>query len=437
MHMASSKRQLLWPSIFEAVRRDAVLTAESETTVAMRPEFVWAAQILTRVSCEQRIAGFSQRYLAAVSTMSVVQGGSEPPDETRREFENLLSALRGPRSRAAATELARATAHLIDSAEASGCTSICDSLAAAALPLCQNAHPPAYGEVLWRAARARRKIGDLDTADRHYAVVLAIGRRHKNHTLIARGAIGLGILARELGNIERVIRLFEEAHEHAQLSKSRELQILAHQGMQISAGVVGDHAGELRHVWLAYSLSIGDPVHEYEALHNVAWYACAAGIANEALPALQWVLAQAPLKPLLKFHYLGTTATAAAQCDRRDVVNEIRAELDRFKNSAVHPHEYGLALISLGEAFDWLGEKSLARQYRESVRSLARRFGLHELMQRLQSPMVRASVGYPIDDEVTAEIEEVRRVLRTIASGVLGSGSDRGQGAIPDRSALA
>ncbi len=249
--------------------------------------------------------------------------------------------------------------------------------------------------------------------------------------------MGLGILARELGNTERVIRLFEEALEHAQLSKSRELQILAHQGMQIAADVVGDHAGELRHVWLAYSLSIGDPVHEYEALHNVAWYACEAGIANEALPALQRVLAQVPLKPLLKFHYLGTTATAAAKCARREVVNEVRAELDRFKNSAAHPHEYGLALISLGEAFGWLGDNSLARQYRESVRRLAKRFGLHELTQRLQSPRVRASVAYPIDDETAAEIEEVRRVLRTIASGVLGSGSDRGQGAIPDRSALA
>lgn len=417
--MPSSELLAATANIFEAVRRDAAPAAISATADATRAEFIWATHVLSRLTSNRRQPGFTRRYLRAMSNLSKGRELRRAPDETSRVFEDLLAALRAPRSRAAATRLAKAVACLIDDADARACISITDSLAHAALPLCRSAWPVAYGNVLWRAARARRKAGDLVSANRHYASVLAIGRRQNEHALIARGAMGLAILARELGNTERVIHLFEEAHEHAQQSKSRELQILGHQGMQIAAGVVGDHAGELRHVWLAYSLSIGDPVHEYEALNNVAWYACRAGIANEALPALQNVLRNVPLKPQLRFHYLGTTAIAAAQCGRKDVLDVVRGELDPFKESVVHPHEHGLALASLCESYEWLGNRQLAREYRGAVRLLAKRFGFNELLQRLQSPKIGVAVAAAADSESFAEIEEIRRVLRTIAAGVL------------------
>lgn len=422
--MPSAKRPRLSRGIFEALRRDGSLTGAREFRGAVRPEWVWAAQLLKRLDRERAKSGspFTKRFASAIAGMRAAAGRTSA-DGTSASFDALVSSVGSRESRAVATRIAEAAAVLTDEAEAAGSVELASILAESALRMCERASTSAQSKLLTKVARGYRAAGSLDKAELLYARVRTLGRRARNYDALTRGTLGIAVVARERGNYDEAIRHFEHALHYAMKSKSRELQIMAHQGMHVVGEHTGDLALHLKHAWLAYTLSIGNAERELETLHNIAWAACVAGLVTETLAVQRAVLARSDLSPRMRFHYLGAAAMSAAQCGRREVVESVWAQLEQLGAQTPYVYEYAISLVDVADAYRELGEPSIARSLRDQATALARRFGLTGVLHC--GSYLRAGLHKTpgVDLQFGVDLDEIRRTFATIAAGVLGSES--------------
>ncbi|MGQ0641284.1 MAG: hypothetical protein ACT4P6_11035, partial [Gemmatimonadaceae bacterium] len=306
-----------------------------------------------------------------------------------------------------------------DDAEAAGNVRLASVLAASALRLCTKGSTRTRASLLAKVARGYRATGDLNKAARVYARVRSIGRRARDFDAMGRGTLGLAVVERERGNFHKANRQFELVLRHAEKSKSRELQVFAHQGMQVVAEHLGDVGLMTRHAWMAYTLSVGSVDRELETLHNVAWAAGVAGLVDEVLAVLTAVLERAPLTPRLRFYYLRSTAKVAATQGKREIVDRVSSDVEALGHKTPYVFEYALALMDLGKAYSVLGDRESAQRPRRLGLALARRYGFTGALHRTTDVSMPSLTRSNSEREMEVDVEEIRRVLRTIAAGVL------------------
>ncbi len=227
-------------------------------------------------------------------------------------------------------------------------------------------------------ARVARQLGELETADELYRVATMIAERSSDNELLARAALGRGVLARVRGNYPKARVFFQHGLQMASVVGARELQYYAHQGLTIITGVTRDFDAGLEHGWAAFRLADGDVTKEAESLTNLAQLCLDAGYPAAALRSFMSALSRTSVLRVRLSALAGAALAAGQTKDElrlRRLTDEIRQTVER---SAL-PFENAHALHALAAAHTACGDDISAERFRQETLQIARTKGFHEL----------------------------------------------------------
>jgi tetratricopeptide (TPR) repeat protein len=258
-----------------------------------------------------------------------------------------------------------------------------------------------------------RLLGDLDAADELYAVAEEIGRDAEDFAILARAAVGRGVIQRVRGNYPRARVQFERALELAETFGASELMLLAHQGLTICHAVAKNFDKALRHAWRTYELAKGQPGKEVEALVNLAQLTLDAGYPREALQGFLAAVARTDsLRVVLGA--LGGAALAAGEGGLPEALERLASELERRISLSALPYENCQALYHLACAYEAAGDPERSRRYLSRARKLAKARNFFELVHRTeQAELMRAAYRTTGPHELS---DASRTVVAAVAS---------------------
>jgi tetratricopeptide (TPR) repeat protein len=227
-------------------------------------------------------------------------------------------------------------------------------------------------------ARVARQLGELESADELYRVATLIGERASDNELLARAALGRGVLARVRGNYPKARVFFQHGLQMASVVGARELQYYAHQGLTIITGVTRDFDAGLEHGWAAFGLSDGDATRESESLTNLAQLCLDAGYPAAALRAFLSALSRTSVLRV-RLSALAGAALAAGQTGDRVRLRRLTDETTQTVERSALPFENAHAFQALAAAHVACGDEIAAERYRQEALRIARAKGFHEL----------------------------------------------------------
>jgi tetratricopeptide (TPR) repeat protein len=266
-------------------------------------------------------------------------------------------------------------------------------------------------------AYVMRLLGDLDGADELYAVAEEIGRNAEDFAILARAAVGRGVIQRVRGNYPRARVQFERALELAETSGATELMLLAHQGLTICHAIGRNLDKALRHAWRTYELAKGQPVKEVEALVKLAQLTLDSGYPREALRGFLAAIGRTDsLRVVLGA--LGGAALAAGEAGLRNALNRIAAELERRISLSALPYENCQALYHLGCAYAAAGDEERSQRYLSRARKLAKARNFYELIHKTEQPELMRAAYRDVGPHELSDAS--RTVVAAVASLELG-----------------
>jgi tetratricopeptide (TPR) repeat protein len=244
-------------------------------------------------------------------------------------------------------------------------------------------------------ARVARQLGELESADELYRVATMIAERASDNELLARSALGRGVLARVRGNYPKARVFFQHGLQMASVVGARELQYYAHQGLTIITGVTRDFDAGLEHGWAAFRLSDGDVTKESESLTNLAQLCLDAGYPAAALRSFLSALSRTSVLRV-RLSALAGAALAAGQTGDQLRLRRLTDEIQQTVERSALPFENAHALQALAAAHTACGDEFTAERFRQETLRIARAKGFHEL-------------------EITSERLEIARAAKTPA----------------------
>jgi hypothetical protein len=272
-----------------------------------------------------------------------------------------------------------------------------------------------HGAVVAQRARVARKLGELDVADALYLEAARRGRRAGAPEVVARAALGRGVVARERGNYPAARALFRRGLRMAERAGLPGLRGVAHHGLLIAAAKAGDFETALQHGWAAIELAGDDAARVAELLVNVAAVSSDAGFDASALRGYVAAAARATA-PRIRLPALAGAALSAARLGDEARVRALTDELRPALASAALPYERADALVLLAEAWATLAPASGGQPFARRARALADAYGFHELAHRANETGMRAARARAATGAARALSRPTRRVLAALAS---------------------
>jgi tetratricopeptide (TPR) repeat protein len=320
------------------------------------------------------------------------------------DFERLIAGLQAISTPSGADVLSRAVRGYALRMSEAGALSVAYAVLANARVAVAQASDRERGLLAADQARDARLLGELESADELYRVAGLIGERANDEELLARCALGRGVLARIRGNYPRARHFFGTGLAMARSAGALELEYYSHQGMTIVCGVTHDFDAGIRHGWCAYALGAGDGTRESESLTNLAQLCLDAGYAGAALRAFLGALSRTTVLRV-RLPGLGGAALAAGRVQDAQRLVRLRDEIDRTIERSALPYENADALRSLSAAFLALGDQVNSERYRQATLRISREHGFHELTIRAE----RAEVARTAKREEESPLGEASR----------------------------
>ncbi len=243
-------------------------------------------------------------------------------------------------------------------------------------------------------ARVARQLGELESADELYRVASMIGERSEDQELVARAALGRGVLARVRGNYPKARMFFQTGLEMAHQAGERELEYFAHQGLTIIHGVSRDFDAGVAHGWAAFRLCDGDMTREAESLTNLAQLCLDAGYPKAALRSFLGALSRTSVLRV-RLSALGGAAIAAGRCGDRPMLQRLSDEIQESVERSALPYENADALKSLAMANAAIGDELGAERFRQQCQKIAKARGFFELEMSCDRPEIARSAQKP------------------------------------------
>lgn len=379
------------PTPFEAYRLDLGRLGIEEDLCAADSMWLLVAHCLTRFADQPESArlDLAQRCAQALEQFAATaQETTEdilPLDEASLgELNRLIGGLQNFGDRAGQEQVAKVVVDLSTRMAGLGAYMLAHTMVGHARGAVHLVSDRTRGLMLAEQARVMRLLGHLDDAEVLYAQVHALGERGRDELLLARAAIGRGVVARVRGNYPKARQFFADALDLSERAKSAELQRLAHQGLTIAAAVAADWEEALRHGWLTLVHGAGNPEQECEALINLSHVSLEAGYAKAALHAVLRAL-PAAADDHTRLPALGTAVVAAARCGERSMLECLAIKLETTVAVSSLPYETGRSLLSLARAFDEIGMPARADSIRGRAREVAEQHQFHELLHVVET----------------------------------------------------
>ena len=376
------------PTPFEAYRLDLSRAGTEDDFGSADSLWLLVAHCLSRFSEQPETArlDLAERSAQALeqfatSTQDAVeQDGVKPLDPASLgELQKLIEGLHRYADRAGQETIAKAVIDLSGRVTAAGALTLAYTMLGHAREAVVQVSQRSRGLLLAEQARIARLLGQLDDAEGLYGQLHGMGERSQDELLLARAAIGRGVVARVRGNYPKSKAFFVEALTLSERVGSSELQRLAHQGLTVVAAVSEEWDEALRHGWLTLVLGAGNPEQESEALGNLAHISLGAGYPRAALHAILKAIPSYRDDRML-LPALGTAVVAAGRCDERSLLDHLTVKLDEHVANSNLPYEGARALLSLAQAFDEMGLPGRADSARSRARGMAEEHEFHELI---------------------------------------------------------
>jgi tetratricopeptide (TPR) repeat protein len=374
------------PTPFEAYRLDLGRLGVDEDLCAADSMWLLIAHCLTRFADQPETArlDLAQRCAQALEQFAATAHEADDDiapldDASLGELNSLVAGLQNFGDRSGQEQVAKVVLDLSTRMAGLGAYMLAHTMVGHARGAVHLVSDRTRGLMLAEQARVMRLLGQLDDAEVLYAQLHAIGERGCDELLLARAAIGRGVVARVRGNYPKARQFFADALDLSERAKSHELQRLAHQGLTIAAAVAEQWDEALRHGWLTLVHGAGNAEQEAEALGNLAHISLGAGYPRAALHAvLKAIPSYSDERSLLPA--LGTAVVAAARCDERSLLDHLAHRLEAAANHTRLPYEGARALLSLAQAFDEIGLAAQADAVRDRARGVATEHDFHELI---------------------------------------------------------
>ncbi len=244
-------------------------------------------------------------------------------------------------------------------------------------------------------ARVARQLGELESSDELYRVATMIGERSGDQELVARAALGRGVLARVRGNYPKARLFFQTGLEMAQQAGARELEFFAHQGLTIIHGVSRDFDAGVAHGWAAFRLCDGDSNREAESLTNLAQLCLDAGYPKAALRSFLGALSRTSVLRV-RLSALGGAALAAGRAGEVTMLQRLSQEIQESVERSALPYENADALRALASAHAAIDDQVGAERFRQQCQKIARARGFYELEMSCERPEIARVAAKPV-----------------------------------------
>ena len=256
----------------------------------------------------------------------------------------------------------------------------------AALRLLSLAEVDRRGMATAYQARVLRQLNQPEAALDRYNAVIELGESTTRPALVARGIVGLGLLARFRGNLSEARQYFNRTLRIEEAAS--DTRRVAHQGLMICAGSAGDLPTAARHAWAAYVESAG--ADRSAALIDLSVVLLRSGNERAALSGFAAAVRE-PLLPRYELPALGGLALAAARSAGESLAESLvrgaDRRLDALLRSSTLTYLQTTALADVADSFAEIGDDATAASRRQKARDLAARHGYHELLFRLEITM--------------------------------------------------
>lgn len=401
------------PTPFEAYRLDLGRLGVDEDLCAADSMWLLIAHCLTRFADQPETGRLDLAQRCAQALEQFAATAQEPADDivplddsSLGELNRLIQGLQNFGDRAGQEQVAKVVLDLSARMAGLGALTLAHTTVGHARGAVYLASERTRGLLLAEQARVMRLLGHLDEAEVMYAQLHAIGERGRDDLLLARAAIGRGVVARVRGNYPKARQFFADALDLSERAKSHELQRLAHQGLTIAAAVSEDWDEALRHGWLTLVHGAGNSEQECEALINLSHVSLEAGYARAALHAVLRALPNAT-DDHTRLPALGTAVVSAARCGERSMLDCLAVKLEATVAVSSLPYESGRSLLSLARAFDEVGMRARAETIRERARAIAEQHQFHELLHVAETDELTRPVTAIETRELDTETQQV------------------------------
>ncbi len=367
---------------------------------------------LSQLAADER-TDYAHRASASWPVMDSLPGGPEfgAPGPSDR----FADALAGWEGELAAPRLVEAVQREVEDMERGGAFSLGYTTLGALRGLVSH-DGLAHGVLLVQQGRVARQFGDLNTAVELYEAAAAAADRVSDRELAARAAVGLGVVATYRGNYPEARVVFSRALAVA--PPGSPLIGSAHHGLMMVDMAVGDFDAAFSHGWQAFDDVNADPTRRADLLINLATLCQKVGQEYAALRSYRAALTLASISRL-RLPALRGAVLAAARLGRRTLVSTLAAETEAEIGRAGQPYECARAWLDLAEVHSVLEDRERAEQCVAHARGLAAEYGYHEIAwraderaeqlaaaeaaERSDAPATLAAAGtasqYPLADE--------------------------------------
>ncbi len=409
------------PTPFEAYQLDLGRLGVDDDLCAADSMWLLVAHCLSRFANQPETARLDLAGRCALALEQFAASAADADTEDSKALDEpalgdlarLIEALQKYGERAGQELLAKTALDMSAQMSALGALTLAHTMVGHARQAALHIPERTRGLMISEQARLMRLLGNLDESVALYAQVHAMGERARDEVLLARAAIGRGVIARVRGNYPSAHSFFTDALNRSEKAGSAELQRLAHQGLFVVAAMCESWDDALRHGWLTLVLGAGNPAHEAEALINLAHVSWGAGFPRAALHAVLKAMSSTTDQRML-LPALGTAVLAAARCDERAMLECLAERMERTVEASNLPFEEADALISLSLAFAQLGLTSRAESARCRAREIAEERGFHELVHKAERTELTRPVILTETRELSKNTREVVAKLETL-----------------------
>ncbi len=301
-----------------------------------------------------------------------------------------------------------------ESMERAGCLELAYTAVASTSRLLADPQCPTDLATTVHMGRIARQLGDLDTATDCYEFVTDEATRSRDDPMVARGLIGLALIAGTRGN-----RPAERAHYERALRLAHPggpVEVQACQGIMSCAVNAGQLADALLYGWRAYDLIHDDQEVRAMVLSTLALTALAGGFPAPALAGFEHALTLCDT-PRINLITRGGAMRAAARLQHVDRVTELFADgLDDVRHTSL-PFENARYFVFAADAWVTLDDTTRATSCLQNARRLAEQFRFHEQLwqvdqlERAVSAIERQQVAAPVHLEVPFATDRANRRL--------------------------
>ena len=229
--------------------------------------------------------------------------------------------------------------------------------------------------------RIARQLSDIPVAIDCYRSVALTGLRERDGPAAARGFVGLGLVAFMKGNLPLVRDMFERALLHAYPGGL--VQGHAHMALSNVARRQRRFDEAFAHGWRAHDLLV-DVEERVGILGNISAIALETGYARAALKGYVHAISLSA-SPLRTVGVFADAIEAAGQLEDQVALEGFEREGLERARTLQQPFEIARVSLSAANAWIRLGNTTRARALLEDAKSLAERFGFHELHARSES----------------------------------------------------